>query len=64
MIRSYDNDDMPDLKVKFNVALFSEGITYGTVTLTETGEVDGTPLGGGDNIRVIFSFAGSRGRKR
>jgi len=60
-IGDYDNDGIPDLKVKFNrKALTSHiyhtlGIMYGNVTLTITGNLtDGTMFEGSDTIKVIF----------
>jgi parallel beta-helix repeat protein len=52
----YDNDNVPDLMVKFNRAvvieyLLNQNITYGNVTLTVTGEIyDGTLFEGSDMI--------------
>jgi parallel beta-helix repeat protein len=59
-IGDYDNDGIPDLMVKFNRTEVSSwiyddlGIQYGNVTLTITGEVDGTPFEGTDMIKVLF----------
>ena len=58
-IGDYDSDGIPDLMVKFNRTMVSEfilskGIINGYVTLTITGEVDGTPFEGSDSIRVIL----------
>ena len=34
--------------------ILSKGVMYGNVTLTITGEVDGTPFGGTDTVKVLF----------
>jgi hypothetical protein len=57
-IGDYDNDTVPDSMVKFDIAMVSElilsrDIKYGNVTLTITGEINGTPFEGSDSIRVI-----------
>jgi parallel beta-helix repeat protein len=57
-IDDYDNDNVPDLMVKFNRTavselILSEGIKYGNVTLTITGKLDdGTVFDGSDIVRV------------
>jgi PKD repeat protein len=58
VVGDYDNDGVGDLMVKFNRTqvveyMLSQGITFGNVTLTLTGELyDGTPLKGETVIRV------------
>jgi len=52
-IGDYDEDGIPDLMVKFDKASIIELLDTGEVTLTITGEVDGTPFEGSDTIRVI-----------
>jgi hypothetical protein len=57
-IGDYDGDGIPDLMVKFDRTMVSElilskGITYGDVTLTITGEVDGTFFADIDSIKVV-----------
>lgn len=44
--------------------LLSKSITNGYVTLTITGEVDGTPFEGSNSIRVIFPPTWRKGYKR
>ena len=57
-VGDYDNDNVPDLMVKFNRTMVSEfmlskGITYGNATLTLTGQLyDGAPFEGSDIIMV------------
>jgi parallel beta-helix repeat protein len=57
-INDYDGDGIPDLMVKFNRTavsqlILSEGIKYGNVTLTVSGQLnDGTLFEGSDVIRV------------
>lgn len=56
-----DGDGIPDLMVEFDRAIvqsfiYSQGISYGDVALTITGELfDGTPFEGTYTIRVIFA---------
>ena len=68
-IGDYDIDGIPDLIVKFSRTMVSElilskGITHGSVTLTITGEVDGTPFEGSDSIKLVFPSIRCRGRKK
>jgi len=73
-IGDHDGDGIPDLMVKFNRTMVSElilyrGITYGNVTLTITGEVNGTLFAGIDSIDAVFNVSihastGCRGRQR
>jgi len=58
-IGDYDSGGIPDLMVKFDRTMVSElilskDIIGGNVTLTVTGEVDGTPFEGSDSIKVLF----------
>ena len=52
-IGDYDTDGIIDLMVKFDRASIIELLDTGEVTLTITGEVDGTPFEGNDTIKVI-----------
>ena len=52
-IGDYDTDGIIDLMVKFDRASIIELLDTGEVTLTITGEVNGTPFEGNDTIKVI-----------
>ncbi len=67
-IGPYDGDSIPDLIVQFDIAMVSElilsrDIKYGNVTLTITGEINGTSFEGSDSIRVISPSTGPGGCK-
>ena len=52
-IGDYDEDGVPDLKVKFNRQDLIAILIVGEATLTVTGEVNGVSFEGSDTIRVI-----------
>lgn len=67
-IGDYDDDGTPDLMVKFDRAMvlafiLSQRNTSGVVTLTITGNVNGTPFEGTGTVRVLMGGGGTGRRK-